>query len=180
MTDFAGLHKAWLIHMLSTTLLGMYRSIALTINILTRLSRPGIRERFVFHEHKYCINDFWYLFVANLRIMWPYEFRDTYSRNTTTGQYKISPDFEERIGDINVWTMSTDFFNRWPELHCDIPAFNSIPGPIVSTPRSTTLAIKAPTKTSRETAEVQEEDVYQSATFLPDEFDLLTSTYVFP
>ncbi|UZP38552.1 hypothetical protein NXS19_006368 [Fusarium pseudograminearum] len=51
----------------------------------------------------------------------------TFFHNTQTGKYHISPIFEERIRDINAWTMSTDFFTHFPELVEDIPAFMGIP-----------------------------------------------------
>ncbi|KAM5344181.1 hypothetical protein ACJ41O_012718 [Fusarium nematophilum] len=45
---------------------------------------PGVRERFVFSQHQYCTNLFWDLFQANLKILWPYDFRDTYMQNAHT------------------------------------------------------------------------------------------------
>jgi hypothetical protein len=88
---------------------------------------PGVRERFVFAQHRYCSNTFWYLFNSCLHVLWPYEFRDCYSRNTTTGQYSISPSFEKRLYDINAWTMSDGLFRQWPEFYSDFPAYNKFP-----------------------------------------------------
>lgn len=88
---------------------------------------PGLRERFVFSQHRYCSNDFWYYFTTNFRITWPYEFRDCYNRNRSTGKFSIGADFKACISDIKSWTMTNDFFGRFPELHGDIPAFRSIP-----------------------------------------------------
>ncbi|KIX04472.1 uncharacterized protein Z518_05340 [Rhinocladiella mackenziei CBS 650.93] len=88
---------------------------------------PGIRERFIFHEHDYCGNDFWHLFCRSIRILWPYEFRDCYTREIDTGLYKISPMFDHRLSDIKCWTMGPDIFQRFPELYSDMPAFNHIP-----------------------------------------------------
>ncbi|KAJ0382478.1 hypothetical protein COL922a_012491 [Colletotrichum nupharicola] len=90
------------------------------------LKRPGVRERFVFGQHHYCNNSFWDLFGPNFHVLWPYEFRDAYKKSLVTGQYQISPAFEERISEINSWTMGMDFFTRFPELIADIPAFHSI------------------------------------------------------
>ncbi|CAG9996368.1 unnamed protein product [Clonostachys byssicola] len=89
-------------------------------------SWPGLRERFVFEQHRYCTNRFWKTFSDNLRILWPFEFRDCFSRNVLTGQYSISPAFQERIDDIRSWTMSSDMFNAWPEFLADIPVYNPI------------------------------------------------------
>ncbi|GJC99379.1 hypothetical protein ColKHC_08205 [Colletotrichum higginsianum] len=90
------------------------------------LKRPGVRERFVFGQHHYCNNQFWDLFSPNLHLLWPFEFRDAYKKSVVTGQYQISPMFEQRIADINAWTMGGDFFARFPELVADIPSFQSV------------------------------------------------------
>ncbi|KAK1613514.1 hypothetical protein BDP81DRAFT_336852 [Colletotrichum phormii] len=87
---------------------------------------PGVRERFVFGQHHYCNNQFWELFGPNFHLLWPFEFRDAYKKSVVTGQYQISPMFEQRISDINAWTMGMDFFTRFPELIADIPAFHSV------------------------------------------------------
>ncbi|CAI0643281.1 unnamed protein product, partial [Colletotrichum noveboracense] len=102
---------------------------------------PGVRERFVFGQHHYCNNSFWDLFGPNFHLLWPYEFRDAYKKSLVTGQYQISPAFEERISDINSWTMGMDFFTRFPELIADIPAFHSIS-------QSLTPAVQAATSPS--------------------------------
>ncbi|KIW89836.1 uncharacterized protein Z519_09265 [Cladophialophora bantiana CBS 173.52] len=88
---------------------------------------PGVRERFIFNEHDYCGNDFWHLFCKSFRILWPYEFRDCYTREIETGMYKFSPIFDQRLRDIKCWTMGPDIFQRFPELYSDMPAFNHIP-----------------------------------------------------
>ncbi|OHE92734.1 hypothetical protein CORC01_11952 [Colletotrichum orchidophilum] len=87
---------------------------------------PGVRERFVFGQHHYCNNQFWELFSTNFHLLWPFEFRDAYKKSVITGQYQMSPMFEQRISDINAWTMGMDFFNQFPELIADMPAFNSV------------------------------------------------------
>ncbi|KAH7141489.1 hypothetical protein B0J13DRAFT_676429 [Dactylonectria estremocensis] len=88
---------------------------------------PGIRERFVFYQHTYCGNIFWRLFSSSLRLLWPYEFRDTYSLNVETGHYNISDAFKQRVDDINAWTMTEQIFEQWPEFYSDIPAFARLP-----------------------------------------------------
>ncbi|KAH7152665.1 hypothetical protein EDB81DRAFT_431715 [Dactylonectria macrodidyma] len=88
---------------------------------------PGIRERFVFYQHTYCGNIFWRLFSSSLHMLWPYEFRDTYSLNVETGQFRITDAFKQRIDDINAWTMTEQIFEQWPEFYSDIPAFARLP-----------------------------------------------------
>lgn len=88
---------------------------------------PGVRERFIFNEHDYCGNEFWTLFTTSFKLLWPYEFRDCYSRDIETGLYKVSPMFDQRLTDIKCWTMGPDIFRRYPELYSDMPALNNIP-----------------------------------------------------
>ncbi|CEI70927.1 hypothetical protein FVEN_g9697 [Fusarium venenatum] len=88
---------------------------------------PGFRERLIFCQHQYCANSFWELLQTNLKILWSDSFQDTFYHNAHTGKYHISPPFEQRIRDINAWTMSTDFFTHFPELSEDIPVYMGIP-----------------------------------------------------
>ncbi|KAK5958806.1 hypothetical protein OHC33_000649 [Knufia fluminis] len=118
---------------------------------------PGLRERFVFSEHRYCSNIFWRLFCLSLRLQWPYEFRDCYTRNVTTGLYRISPTFHERVTDIRCWTMGNDMFKQYPELISDIPTWNFIPGslaPVAHVQLQTENALLSPSfvKKARKTS----------------------------
>lgn len=56
--------------------------------------------------------------------VWPFEPENTFMRNTVTGLYSYSPAFIERQKDLRCWTMRSDFFEKFPELRPDIPAFN--------------------------------------------------------
>ncbi|KAF6803872.1 bZIP transcription factor [Colletotrichum sojae] len=87
---------------------------------------PGVRERFVFSQHQYCSNLFWKVFAEGFRIAWPFEFHDCYRRNVVTGRYSVAPEFDERIADINSWTMSADFFGHFPEMYADIPPYQEV------------------------------------------------------
>ncbi|KAH7073724.1 hypothetical protein BKA63DRAFT_39372 [Paraphoma chrysanthemicola] len=82
---------------------------------------PHFRQRFILDPHAYCGNNFWYAYQSEMRILWPYEFRDCYSHDLETGLYKTSRLFDDRINDINCWTMGSDFFHRFPELSSAIP-----------------------------------------------------------
>lgn len=87
---------------------------------------PGLRERFVFEQHKYCGNTFAQLFESCFEVMWPYDFRDCFAQRWDTGRYELSANFREAIGDISKWAMRPEFFHRFPDLRCDIPAsYNS-------------------------------------------------------
>lgn len=123
---------------------------------------PGVRERFIFSEHDYCGNEFWHLFCKSIRILWPYEFRDCYTREIETGLYKVSPMFDQRLTDIKCWTMGPDIFNRYPELYSDMPAFNYIPtalSPGQMQPQGQQRLLAAsPSSTSVETVTIKEQE----------------------
>lgn len=82
---------------------------------------PHFRQRFIFNEHAYCGNGFFRMYQYEMRLLWPFAFRDCYTHDLETGLYQCSRLFDERIHDINCWTMGPDFFKRFPELTGDIP-----------------------------------------------------------
>ncbi|KAM0277386.1 hypothetical protein ACHAQH_005826 [Verticillium albo-atrum] len=88
---------------------------------------PGVRERFVFSQHRYCTNLFWQLFQNNFKVTWQYGFRDCYMQDRNSGKFSISPMFKQTIGDIRAWTMDTEFLTQFPELCQDIPRVEGLP-----------------------------------------------------
>lgn len=89
---------------------------------------PLFRHRFITDQDVYCGNDFWYVYQSQLRLLWPFEFRDCYTHDLETDRYKTSSLFDERINDIKCWTMEYDFFQRFPELSSAIPvAIGQVP-----------------------------------------------------
>lgn len=129
---------------------------------------PGVRERFIFNEHDYCDNEFWRLFSKSIRILWPYEFRDCYTREIETGLYKVSPVFDQRLTDIKCWTMGPDIFHRFPELYSDMPAFSTIhytpsaPGEMQTNKKRRTLpATPSPKTRHAETAQDEEQEKFK-------------------
>lgn len=89
--------------------------------------RPGLRERFVYHQHKYCSDKFWTLLAQHFRFVWPYDFRDCYVHNRTTGKYQLSDLFLCHLNDLTCFTFCKDMFQSFPEFECDIPKFMSLP-----------------------------------------------------
>ncbi|KAH8170408.1 bZIP transcription factor [Sarocladium implicatum] len=87
---------------------------------------PGLRERFIFGQHRYCRNTFWKLFRQSLRLSWPLRLDDCYEVDGDTGRYVFSSLFEAHLRDINQWRMTVDFFTEFPELVGDIPVFEDI------------------------------------------------------
>ncbi|KAI5362875.1 hypothetical protein Slin15195_G102560 [Septoria linicola] len=82
---------------------------------------PHFRQRFISNEHTYCGNGFFRMYQEQMRLLWPFEFRDCYTHDLETGLYKPSRLFDERINNINCWTMGPDFFEKFPELSGVIP-----------------------------------------------------------
>ncbi|KEF63532.1 uncharacterized protein A1O9_01510 [Exophiala aquamarina CBS 119918] len=85
---------------------------------------PGVREHILFSPRKYATNKFMDEFREQSKFVWPFEPENTFMRNTMTGLYSYSPAFIERQKDLRCWTMRSDFFEKFPELRTDIPAFN--------------------------------------------------------
>lgn len=119
---------------------------------------PGLRERFVFSEHRYCSNIFWKVFCRSLRVQWPYEFRDCYTRNTETGLYKLSPLFHERIHDIRHWTMGREMFQEYPELYGDLPTWNHIPASVSGAGYQSRLLLESSPAGSHTTETVEKDE----------------------
>ncbi|PIB01682.1 hypothetical protein CB0940_02237 [Cercospora beticola] len=89
---------------------------------------PQFRLRFVGDEHLYCGNGFFRMYQDEMRLLWPFEFRDCYTHDLETGLYKPSMLFDQRINNINCWTMGPDFFEKFPELSGVIPTnLRSVP-----------------------------------------------------
>ncbi|KAF7191660.1 hypothetical protein HII31_07162, partial [Pseudocercospora fuligena] len=89
---------------------------------------PHFRQRFILDEHVYCGNGFFRMYQDEMRLLWPFEFRDCFTHDLETDRYKPSRLFDERINNINCWTMGPDFFSEFPELSGVIPTnLRSIP-----------------------------------------------------
>lgn len=92
---------------------------------------PPFRQRFISNEDTYCGNEFFHMYQSQLRLLWPFGFRDCYTHDLESGLYRPSLLFDERINDIKCWTMGYDFFQRFPELSSDIPvAVGKVPKPL--------------------------------------------------
>lgn len=110
---------------------------------------PPFRQRFISNEDTYCGNDFFFMYQSQLRLLWPFEFRDCYTHDLETGLYKPSRLFDERINDIKCWTMGNDFFERFPELSSDIPvAVGQVPKLLCSGIRQMNKRSSSPASTT--------------------------------
>jgi len=97
------------------------------------VSWPGIRRALMTHEHKYCSNRFWRMFIGSMRIQWPFEVRDCYLYNATEASYTISPTFLAALNNIHALGVSRDFFEFYPELRGMAIAVDDIPPSIGTT-----------------------------------------------
>lgn len=80
---------------------------------------PAFREKLVLGQHKYRSDNFWQRYVEDFRFVWPHNFEDAWIRNPQTNTFEFAPLFRQHIYDPNCWTMSSDFFDVFPELHGD-------------------------------------------------------------
>jgi hypothetical protein len=123
----------------------------------------------MYGQHRYCSNIFWKIFTDSFHVLWPYEFRDCYTRNTQTGQYNLSIEFEHRLRDIKSWTMSNEMFIQYPELSRDIPSFNQIPVSLFvgDNDHNSTSTKRIMVKTTAATSPLPEDDQqYQDASLV--------------
>jgi hypothetical protein len=60
-------------------------------------------------------------------MIWPYEFRDCYRRNSVTNSYDISPTFEQHVSNIKCWGAHMELFKQYPELRGYMMCFSDIP-----------------------------------------------------
>ncbi|KAK5051343.1 hypothetical protein LTR84_002995 [Exophiala bonariae] len=88
---------------------------------------PGLRERFIYHQHKYCSNHFWSLLAQHFRFAWPYDLRDCYVHNRMTDRYELSTLFRRQLDDLSSFTLCKDMFDQFPEFESDISGYMAIP-----------------------------------------------------
>lgn len=91
------------------------------------LAWPGIRRALMTHEHKYCSNRFWRMFINSMRIKWPFDVRDCYLYNASEALYTISPTFLETLNNIQALGVTRDFFDYYPEFRGMLVAIDEIP-----------------------------------------------------
>jgi hypothetical protein len=91
------------------------------------LAWPGIRRMLITHEHQYCSNRFWRMFINSMRIRWPFEFRDCYLYNASKALYTISPTFLETLNNIQALGVTRDFLDYYPEFRGLVVAVDEIP-----------------------------------------------------
>jgi len=89
--------------------------------------RPGLRERFTLSPPQvHLSNKFWKYFALSFRFFWPYDERDAYYLDDTTGFYQFSGLYERHVRDIKTWMMTMDFFEAFPEMYDDIMPFTDL------------------------------------------------------
>ncbi|KAK2734498.1 hypothetical protein FQN57_001662 [Myotisia sp. PD_48] len=91
---------------------------------------PGFREYLLFWPDKYSSDMSLSTLRSHFRFLWPHSPQDSYIWDSSRGGYSLSEELLRRISDIRCWTVHSDFFEQFPELRGDIPAFSSIPSNI--------------------------------------------------
>jgi len=91
--------------------------------------KPGVRERLVFHGHKYYSTEaFLRVFSSSTLFLWPFEVSDAYTEDESTRSLQFSPEIMRRFNNINYWAIDESFLCAYPEFRGDMPSYNSIPG----------------------------------------------------
>jgi len=84
---------------------------------------PAFREKIILGPHRYRADNFWQRYVQDFRFVWPHDFDATFTQNDQTKLFEFTPQFRQHFFDANCWTMLSDFFDDFPELHGDAKKF---------------------------------------------------------
>lgn len=84
---------------------------------------PAFREKLVLGQHRYRSDNFWQRYVEDFRFVWPHNLEDAWVLNLQTNTFEFAPLFRQHVYDPNCWTMLSDFFDIFPELHGDARKF---------------------------------------------------------
>jgi hypothetical protein len=86
------------------------------------------------------------------RFTWPYDFRDCYVRNQSTGKYQLSDLFLGHLKDLSCFTFCKDMFLIFPEFKGDIPTFMGAQYDLLLTPSSRHVDYNSNNEDSQEEA----------------------------
>lgn len=89
------------------------------------LNRPGFREHLFVWPQKYSRDKCLAFMGSCFRFSWFSDPQNLYVFNSCTGLYALSAEFTKRLNDLRCWTVEPRFFEIYPELQGEIPAYNS-------------------------------------------------------
>jgi hypothetical protein len=86
-------------------------------NIGNFIPWPGIRALARNPRAPFRSDKFFNLETSTLKILWSFSLQDCFTRDPSTGLFKITPSFDKRIYDINAWTFEPEMFESFPDLY---------------------------------------------------------------
>lgn len=87
---------------------------------------PALRDRLVrHHSYYFATTEFSIQYRLHFKFIWPYGFDETYRFDQQTGQYAISPLFDQYHRDMRCWSLEPVFFQKFPELIGEISVYES-------------------------------------------------------
>lgn len=100
--------------------------------VIDYLVWPGLRDRLVFEHEKYTrTGEFSAAFVKYAHFDWPYTDDDIFIPDASTGDWRVSENFLQKVYDHRSWSMLPGFFDLYPEMIHDIPKYE---GDVVQRP----------------------------------------------
>lgn len=82
---------------------------------------PTFRDRLVSeHSSIFQTSALSHAYSHYLRFDWPFAFDDAFFQDEGTGKFYPSPLFERFHGDLSHWTVSEEFYEKFPEMRTDI------------------------------------------------------------
>lgn len=89
--------------------------------VIDYLCWPGLRDRLVFEHEKYTqTGEFSAAFVKYCHFDWPYTDDEIFLPDVSTGDWRVSEVFLEKVYDYKSWSMLPGFFELYPEMVHDI------------------------------------------------------------
>lgn len=88
--------------------------------------RPGVRELLIYGQLRYFNAQFLGDYMNfGWKFAWMGELESAVHYNTATSMFEVNSDLAARLIDINAYTLSSDFLNKYPALRGHAPQFES-------------------------------------------------------
>jgi hypothetical protein len=81
---------------------------------------PGLRERLVFEQHKYCNDSFVKRFWLSLHIAWPLDVRQCFVQSPHSNTFGLSVAFKNTITNLANWSLDPSIVNQYPDVRNDL------------------------------------------------------------
>lgn len=82
---------------------------------------PTLRDRLVSqHSSIFQTSALSHVYKSFIKFDWPFAFDDAFFRDEVTGQHRPTPLFESYHGDLRRWSVTEEFYAKFPEMRTDI------------------------------------------------------------